>query len=338
MVQQNLLIVDDDAIQLRLLEHLLQRDDLRVLKASSGPEALSILKCMPVSVIISDYQMPEMSGVEFLKAAKEKAPHAVRIMLTGRTDAEGAIDAINVSEVFRYLTKPFDNEVLRATVEQALLRAEILQHTDVSTREEGHHEQQSGKLTSEDDEALHQLQETRLQAVMTLGQMIEFVGPNHYEHTLRVGRLAQMIGRKLNLSEHELTDLFYSALLHDLWKIGLRNNRDRQAQLRLGVRIIETLEFLRPAARILRYHCEHYDGSGWPDHLRENQIPLEAQILATADAYDNLQYDLDSRPHLSQKRAFELLLKSAGKEFDPRVVAALGEALSENQARPSTGV
>jgi len=123
--QHALLIVDDDENILRALRRVFNRDGYRVLTATSGPEALELLKKDPVSLIISDQRMPGMIGAEFLAQAKVLCPHAIRVMLTGHSDVEAATQAINEGEIFRYLTKPWDEIQLRVTVREALGRYDL---------------------------------------------------------------------------------------------------------------------------------------------------------------------------------------------------------------------
>ena len=116
--KHTLLIVDDEENILRALCRVFRRDGHRVLTATSGPEGLELLKKGPVSLIISDQRMPGMIGAEFLGQAKALSPHAIRIMLTGHSDIEAATRAINEGEIFRYLTKPWDDNQLRVTVRE----------------------------------------------------------------------------------------------------------------------------------------------------------------------------------------------------------------------------
>lgn len=128
--KHTLLCVDDEIDNLDALERLF-RKDYEVLKATSGKEALAILKqkSSRVHIIISDQRMPQMTGVEFLKKAKELEPDSIRILLTGYTDIQSVIEAINQGEVYRYVTKPWDPGDLKTTLQQALerfqLRAEL---------------------------------------------------------------------------------------------------------------------------------------------------------------------------------------------------------------------
>jgi two-component system sensor histidine kinase/response regulator len=114
-----IMIVDDEPANLRLLERLF-RNDYGVLTAESGADALHLLQEHDVALIITDQRMPEMSGIELLKRTAAIRPHMVRIILTGYTDVESLVEAINSGQVYRYVTKPWSNDDLRLTVSRAL--------------------------------------------------------------------------------------------------------------------------------------------------------------------------------------------------------------------------
>ena len=114
-----IIVVDDEAANLRLLERLF-RHDYEVITAESGEEALRLLSEHDAALIITDQRMPNMTGVELLKRTAEIRPHMVRIILTGYTDVETLVEAINSGLVYKYVTKPWNNEELRLTVSRAL--------------------------------------------------------------------------------------------------------------------------------------------------------------------------------------------------------------------------
>lgn len=114
-----LLIVDDEPANLRTL-HRLFREDYEVITANSGAEALELLNKHDFALLITDQRMPGMTGIELLKSTVSVRPRMVRIILTGYTDVEALVEAINCGQVYRYITKPWDNEDLKVTVKRAL--------------------------------------------------------------------------------------------------------------------------------------------------------------------------------------------------------------------------
>lgn len=117
--EQTLLLVDDEQNILSSLKRLLRRDGYRIFTATSGEDGLGILEEHEVGVVISDQRMPSMSGVEFLSAVKKRFPDTIRIMLSGYTELNSVTDSINKGEIYKFLTKPWDDELLRANVREA---------------------------------------------------------------------------------------------------------------------------------------------------------------------------------------------------------------------------
>lgn len=121
-----LLLVDDEHGILNSLERVLGRDGYEVNSFTSGPAALKAAEKHPYHIVISDYRMPEMDGIAFLKKIKELQPDAVRVILTGHADVEAVMEAINTCEVYRFLSKPWNDQELKLTVRQALQHQELL--------------------------------------------------------------------------------------------------------------------------------------------------------------------------------------------------------------------
>lgn len=114
--EKSILVVDDEESVRESLASVLSREGYRVHQAESAAEGLRVLKETPVQLVISDHNMPETTGVEFLKLVRERYPHVVRIMLTGDPDPQTIIRSINEGEVYRFIKKPWDNTMLRVTV------------------------------------------------------------------------------------------------------------------------------------------------------------------------------------------------------------------------------
>src|SRR5579863_1259764 len=119
------LIVDDEEEIRKALERAFRKDGYEVIKAENPRQALQILQSQPVTVVISDYMMPEMDGLTFLKSIKKAFPDTIRIILTGKGDMKAVVAAINDGEVYRFILKPWDNEELRVTVRKAIEQQEL---------------------------------------------------------------------------------------------------------------------------------------------------------------------------------------------------------------------
>jgi len=124
MTERTLLLVDDEENILSALTRLLRRDGYHILRASSGREGLELLAANAVGVIISDQRMPEMSGTEFLSKVKDMYPDTVRIVLSGYTELNSITDAINRGAIYKFLTKPWDDDLLREHIREAFAHCE----------------------------------------------------------------------------------------------------------------------------------------------------------------------------------------------------------------------
>jgi HD-GYP domain-containing protein (c-di-GMP phosphodiesterase class II) len=170
------------------------------------------------------------------------------------------------------------------------------------------------------------------------------------EHAVEVARLSRLVGMDLGLNEEELEALVQGALLHDLGKLGVADailekpsslTEEEWAVVKrhpeIGARMIEPIESLSGAVPVVRHHHERPDGTGYPDGLEGEQIPLAAHIVAVADAYDvmlrgRLYRPQRFRPKSSPAEALEELEREAGSQFDSRVVEVLGRVLEDPKA------
>src|ERR1041384_3404809 len=191
-MSHKLLIVDDEPANLRLLERLFRRD-FNVITATSGTEALLILEQQDVALIITDQRMPGMTGIELLKRTASLRPHMVRIILTGYTDIEALVEAINCGQVYRYIAKPWDNEDLRQTVERAIEHFE----TNKSRHE----------LALTNQRLVSQMKSMTLGFVRAIAEALDAKDEYAHGHARRVSGYAVAMGRRLGLAPAALEDL-----------------------------------------------------------------------------------------------------------------------------------
>lgn len=135
MAKRTILLVDDEENILRSLERLLRRDGYRILKATSGEAGLKLLSGDAVGVIVSDQRMPGMTGVEFLSKVKDLYPHTVRIVLSGYTELKAVTDAINKGAIYKFLTKPWEDDLLRANIKEAFEHFELAHENERLAKE-----------------------------------------------------------------------------------------------------------------------------------------------------------------------------------------------------------
>ncbi|HEX8747120.1 MAG TPA: HD domain-containing phosphohydrolase [Pyrinomonadaceae bacterium] len=315
-----IMVVDDEPANLRLLERLFSRN-YQVITASSGMEALQLLNQHDVALLLTDQRMPGMTGIELLKRTAEMRPHMVRLLITGYTDVAALVEAINCGQVYKYVPKPWNNDELRVTVERAI------EHYKAN-------------------KSRHELEETnlrlsqRLQAmtrgvVRTIADALEAKDQYVYGHARRVSGYASAIGRRLRLEVSLLEQISLAAFLHDIGKIGTPESlllkpstftyEEREVMQRhaeRGARMIAGMPGMDEIAGFIRYHHEHYNGSGYPEGLTGEQIPLASRIILVADAYDAMTSPRPFRHAFTHEEAVDKLLDGAGKQFDPAVVRA----------------
>ena len=180
-----------------------------------------------------------------------------------------------------------------------------------------------------------QLQDTYLMTIEALAAAVEARDPYTHGHTQRVGEYAVVLGRALGCDETELAAIKRASVLHDIGKIGIEDHilrkqarlePDEQIRMQkhpiIGVDMLKGIDFLEPVLPLIRHHHERWDGNGYPDEIREDDIPLGARILAVADALDAMTSDRPYRAARTFDYAKGEILKGSGTHFDPEVVTA----------------
>jgi putative two-component system response regulator len=319
--RHQILIVDDEVANLRLLRRVLSKE-YDVLEATGGQEGLELLKKNDVSLIITDQRMPAMTGVQLLEQSLPVSPDAIKILLTGYTDVQALIDAINAGHVYKYIPKPWDADELKLTVRRAIETFELKEHNI--------------RLIKDLKAAMGELEELSMGTIRALADALDAKCDYTAGHSLRVSRIACLIGRELGLSIEDLRDIELGGILHDIGKIGVPESilwkpasltlEERDVMRKhptISAQIIGDLHGLRKAREYVKHHHEYYDGSGYPDALVGKNIPLGARIILVSDAYDAMTTDRPYRTAIGHDRAVKELAEMAGTQFDPDVVKAL---------------
>jgi len=346
--KRTVLFVDDEPNILKSVQRLLRQEEMNVVCASTGEEALEILGRTPAQVVVTDQRMPEMSGVDLLSAVRERHPEIIRMMLTGFTEIKVAVEAINRGEIYRLITKPWNDDELRATIRQAFEQADLkdeIKRLNRVTREQNFRLQDMNRnLEEKVRERTKQLaskhQELRTAYVQTVGALAEAVdAKDAYTrgHSERVGVYASKIAREMGFTKEFIERVYIAGLLHDVGKIGIRDlvitkpdkltpeeYHEIQAHPEIGAKILEPVDFLSDIAPCVRHHHEWYDGSnrGYPDQLRGDSIPLPSRIILVADTVEAMTSDRPYRKAMPIDRVIAELDKYSGSQFDPTCVEA----------------
>ena len=365
-----LLLVDDETAILASLRRLFRPHGYVIFTATSGIEGLAVLEKEPIDLVISDMRMPEMDGAQFLEQVFARWPETKRILLTGYSDSASTIAAINLGKIWRYVAKPWNDEEIVLIVEQALAHRRLLQENarlSLLTLEQNKElkdlnnslEKKVAARTIELSRALTaledahgQLRQSFVATVKLFSSLVDLRGGKLAGHSRRVADTARRIAQHLGLSEGDQQDLLLASLLHDIGKIGLSDtllnaafntlNLPDRAEVMLhpakGQELLMGVRQLTRAAEIIRHHHEYMDGSGYPDRLTGQAIPLAARILAAANDYDALQLGALTLHKHSPGEARKALVKESGRRYDPDVVVALLATVADadGQGKPKT--
>jgi putative nucleotidyltransferase with HDIG domain len=347
--QHTILFVDDEVNILKALRRLLRHEDLNVLSATSSDEAMRVLEKTQAQVVVSDQRMPETSGIDLLSSVRERYPDVVRMMLTGYTEMNIAVEAINRGEIYRLITKPWNDDELRATIRQAFEQADLkaeVRHLNQITREQNFKLQDMNRNLEEKVRERTKLvalkhQELRTAYVQTVGALAEAVdAKDAYTrgHSERVGVYASKVAREMGHGKEFIERVYIAGLLHDVGKIGVPDQvilkpdkldsaeyEQMKRHPEIGAKILEPVDFLRDVAPCVRHHHEWFDGSsrGYPDRLRGDKIPLPSRVILVSDTVEAMTSDRPYRKALPFETVFSELTKFSGSQFDPTCVDAM---------------
>ncbi len=319
---KKILIVDDEPVNLQVLKQILD-NDYQLIFAKSGEKALELAEKQQPDLILMDIMMPVMSGYDAVRLLKknDNTRHIPVIFVTAMADIEDETLGFDVGAV-DYISKP---------VSAPLVRARVRTHISLVRVEE--------------------LQETRLAIVRCLGHAAEFKDNETGLHVIRMSQYSYIIAKAYGLSDEQADNLLHAAPMHDVGKIGipdhvlLKNGKldeDEWAIMRkhpeFGAQIIgeHRSPLLKLARTIALTHHEKWDGSGYPNGLKGEEIPLEARIVAIADVYDALTSKRPYKEAWPIDKAIACIDENSGFHFDPYLVTLFKQnldAIKEVQLR-----
>ena len=313
-----IMLVDDEENILHALKRLLMDEDFDIETATSGEAALERLTTLEnVGVIVSDQRMPGMTGALFLGKSQEIVPHAQRILLTGYSDINATIEAINKGGAGRYISKPWDDDELIQAIHDAvslyMQGAERRRLNEIINQQKQEMEEwnaslkkrllQSTTTIREQSQAIKRLDNKAPTAVFShmFDNFFEVMGDRNAVHARTVGILVTDVAHKIGLDAETVASFHLAALLHDAGKFGALSatphkylddmsenefSNYRQHTLR-GEEMFSRVEELAAILPLIRGHHESFDGKGFPDGLKDEQIPLGARLIAIADHIEN---------------------------------------------------
>lgn len=362
--RHSILIVDDEEAILDIMTMMLEDEGYNLQTANSGEEGLRILKASPTfSLIISDQRMPGMTGVQFFTKARDICPNALRVLLTGYTDTDAIIDAINSGGIHLYLTKPWRKDELLYAINQMLSKAELIienrrldelvKKQNAELIELNHHLEEKVRiktlhLDQRASELKHSIEKIRIileGTVLAMSKIVESRDPYTAGHEQQVARIAYLIANRMRLPEEQADAIRVAGALHDIGKIAVPSEiltkPGRLSRLEMEMvkthcqnayDILKTIEFPYPIAQIILQHHERMNGSGYPQGLKGEDILLEARIIGVADVLEAMSAHRPYRPALGIEAAIDEITQNRLVLYDEEVVeACLGIYQSEGQ-------
>ena len=336
------LIVDDDTQVRRTLARVLTAIGVVPAEAANGREALAVLEELgELPLVISDIYMPEMDGLTLLKEILRRHPDTAVLMLTGVAEVTTAVEALQHGAV-DYLAKPILIEEFRARVENALEKRRLV--LENRYLQQSYQERLEAQLRELDLKNKEQF----LGQVQMAVRMLEKKDVYTRGHSQRVSRYAVKTALMLGFTGDILDQIRLGGDLHDIGKIGTRD----AVLLKPGPltaaefeeikkHVTEGEEILEPLRRdhavvlhIVRHHHERLDGSGFPDGLRGEAIPMVARLVCVVDAFDAMTTNRAYRASRDPGVAMGELQRCAGLQFDPDVVTAFLRAFPDPAKLP----
>lgn len=322
--EEKILIVDDDSIIRRFLTKELSREGYLCQEAGSVGEALAKMESVPFDLVLLDVRMPDGSGMDLLPEIKDKYTDTAVIMITAVSDVETAIMAMKMG-TYDYIIKPVDLNMLNFSIDRALDRRRLI----LENRSYQFH------LEEKVEEQTRKIRASFLNAISALAYALEAKDKYTSGHSQRVTETAIAITEELGISQENIDKIRLAGLVHDIGKIGIRESiLNKQGKLteeefqhikshpEVGERILMPIIEDKEILDMVKHHHERYDGRGYPDGLKAEQIPLGARIMAVADTCDAMTSDRPYREAMSIEDAFTEIERCKGSQFDPEVVDA----------------
>ncbi|MCY1275393.1 Regulator of RpoS [compost metagenome] len=347
--RSTLLLVDDEEHVLSALRRVLRGEPYELLTATSGPDALALLAECEVDLVVSDARMPGLDGPTLLARVQQRWPGTLRILLTGATDLDTSIRAINQGQIYRYLSKPWNDDELRITLRQALAHQHAdrehqrlerlaleqnrrLQELNASleqrVRDRTAELQQTADML---DLAYEELRRSYVTATEVFSALLNQRLPRDKQSNAQVIALVRAYSAEHQLPDTDSRDLAMAAALYNLGKLtwddhllnrpsDLLHREERERYCRypaLGESLLMALEPLHDAGTLIRHHQERWNGTGFPDQLHGEDIPFGARLLKLAVDFVELQCGLVLQRPLPRQEALQFLARYAGRLYDP---------------------
>jgi len=326
---ERFLVVDDDESITRQLTKVLESMGYEVVAYTDAAKAAEEKN---FDIVLTDFMMPQLNGVELLGILKGANPAAVRLLLTAAGDFKVATEAVNQGEVFRLLGKPWTISELTSAVRQAVEHYHLVQENERLGRELG---AKNAELVEVNHNLEHLVVERTNGLLDGMISALDFRDTETQWHSRRVSLNARRIAEEAGIRGRELDVIEQGALLHDIGKIGVRDSillkpgpltPEEWVEMKLhpeiGFRMLSKMPYLHDASLIVLQHQERWDGHGYPKGLLGEEIVVGARIFVIADTMDAITSDRPYRKGRSLAVAKEEIRRCTGSQFDPALVEA----------------
>ncbi len=335
------LVVDDETPIRNALSRLLSKRGWTVKDAASGSEALEKIQSFGPELMLLDIRMPGMTGVDVVSEALSLDPDLGILMLTAVSDATSATICMQRGAI-DYLTKPIELSNLESALKRALKRRDTL----LQTREMSEWlKEEVGRRTRELEIEQAKLRDLSTATLETLVNVLEAKNPFLAGHSARVAAFSATVASEMNLSDDEIETVRMAGRLHDLGMIGIREDvLNKEGKLTdeeyehikkhvtIGAEILSPLKHLGDVAVHVRAHHEHWNGSGYPDGLQGEDIPLGGRIICASEIYDALTTIRPYQEKLAPDEAIDRMGTLEGRVVDPQVMQAVAHSITQRKS------
>lgn len=351
MAKYKVLFVDDEENTLAALKRVFYREsDIEIITAAGPQEAVKIISSKNIDLVMSDEKMPKISGTQLIQLLKVKYPNIIRMILTGYANVSSVISAINRGDVYRYLTKPWDEDELKIIIRQALEYGELKKKNEEMNEKIKHQNKELMVLNTNLEERVKERTEQLNKVLKGLKSLNEALKENFQEmvqlltgfvsmfqmdliaHSKRVAELTELVCDSMDVEKEEREMIVSSALLHDIGLAVADGDIHKKDPDQLegdeekfyfqhpvtGSNIIGSAKTLSKMAGVIHSHHEQFNGRGFPDGLRGRKIPLGSRIIKISSDYDDFVFKMEK----TQREFLKTIAKDGSASFDPAVVDA----------------
>ncbi len=336
----NVLIVDDENSICTLISDYLQMNGFNCAVANAVEQALGILEKIPIDCILSDIKMPNRTGLDLLRSVRSSYGDKAFILFTGNAEINTAVTSMQEG-AYDFLLKPIQLKQLLVSITNALEKKRL---RDEIENYQKNLERLVEQRTAQINQAMKALEVSHLDTINRLCQAAEYRDDETGYHVLRISKYCEILARGLNMSDEETWLLTKASPLHDIGKIGIPDSvllkpgrltveefevMKRHATIGGAILRNATSKVSRVAEQVALTHHEKWNGSGYPNQLKGEEIPLMGRVTAVADVFDALTMKRCYKPAFSIEKSAEIINEGNGNHFDPKVIEIFNSNFEE---------